>query len=104
LKCPDAISFTKACLQVDPTKRSTAIELLRHEYFEDFHDWFDEEIQELVKYDKTENERDALHNLSGMKSQKGGMVQLTRPQSSSLSNFIHTVQQATTDFTKVETE
>lgn len=49
-----AISFARDCLRLDPLKRPTCDALMQHEYFNDFRDWFEDEIQTLIEYDNQE--------------------------------------------------
>ena len=46
-----AVSFARECLRMDPLQRPTAEALLEHDYFNDFRDWFEDEIQTLMEYD-----------------------------------------------------
>ena len=46
-----AVSFARECLRIDPTSRPSAEVLLQHDYFNDFRDWFEDEIQTLMEYD-----------------------------------------------------
>ena len=46
-----AVSFARECLRMDPLQRPTAEQLLEHDYFNDFQDWFEDEIQTLMEYD-----------------------------------------------------
>ena len=46
-----AISFVRECLRMDPAKRPTCDELMEHDYFNDFREWFEDEIQTLIEYD-----------------------------------------------------
>ena len=39
---------------MDPAQRPTAEQLLEHDYFNDFRDWFEDEIQTLIEYDQSE--------------------------------------------------
>lgn len=39
---------------MDPKQRPTAETLLDHDYFNDFRDWFEDEIQTLMEYDQQE--------------------------------------------------
>ena len=49
-----AVSFARECLRIDPAQRPTAEQLLEHDYFNDFRDWFEDEIQTLMEYDQQE--------------------------------------------------
>jgi serine/threonine protein kinase len=49
-----AIAFTRECLRLDPKQRPSAQQLLQHEYFNEFRDWFEDEIQTLLDYDQQE--------------------------------------------------
>ena len=49
-----AVSFARECLRMDPRQRPTAEQLLDHDYFNDFKDWFEDEIQTLMEYDQQE--------------------------------------------------
>ena len=49
-----AVSFARECLRMDPAQRPTAEQLLEHDYFNDFRDWFEDEIQTLIEYDQSE--------------------------------------------------
>lgn len=49
-----AISFARECLRMDPSKRPTCEELMDHDYFNDFREWFEDEIQTLIEYDSQE--------------------------------------------------
>lgn len=51
LKNNSAISFARECLRMDPLQRPTCEELLDHDYFNDFRDWFEDEIQSFIEYD-----------------------------------------------------
>ncbi len=46
-----AISFARECLRLDGTMRPSCDELMNHDYFNDFQDWFEDEIQTLIEYD-----------------------------------------------------
>lgn len=46
-----AVSFARECLRMDPGSRPSAESLLEHDYFNDFKDWFEDEIQTLMQYD-----------------------------------------------------
>ena len=46
-----AVSFARECLRMDPKQRPSAEQLLDHDYFNDFRDWFEDEIQTLMEYD-----------------------------------------------------
>lgn len=46
-----AVSFARECLRMNPSQRPTAEQLLDHDYFNDFRDWFEDEIQTLMEYD-----------------------------------------------------
>lgn len=39
-----AVSFARECLRMDPEQRPSAESLLEHDYFNDFKDWFEDEI------------------------------------------------------------
>jgi serine/threonine protein kinase len=39
-----AISFARECLRLDQNKRQSCEELMKHDYFNDFRDWFEDEI------------------------------------------------------------
>jgi len=52
LKNNSAISFARECLRLDPQQRPTCEELMQHDYFNDFRDWFEDEIQSLIEYDQ----------------------------------------------------
>ena len=49
-----AISFARECLRLDPKRRPNCDELMAHEYFNDFREWFEDEIQTLIEYDNQE--------------------------------------------------
>lgn len=49
-----AIDFIKQCLKIDAQKRPSCSQLLNHEYFDNFRDWFEDEIQTLIMYDQIE--------------------------------------------------
>ena len=51
LNCNLSISFARECLRLDPRQRPTCEELMAHDYFNDFREWFDDEIQTLIEYD-----------------------------------------------------
>ena len=51
LNDPKAESFVKECLKVDPEKRPSCEDLMNHPYFDDFRDWFEDEIQTLIEFD-----------------------------------------------------
>jgi serine/threonine protein kinase len=42
------LSFLRACLNVDPAKRDTATQLLSHVFFNNFREWFDPQLQEML--------------------------------------------------------
>jgi serine/threonine protein kinase len=46
-----AVSFARECLRLDPKQRPSASDLLKHDYFNDFREQFDDEIQTLLNYD-----------------------------------------------------
>ena len=46
-----AVSFARECLRINPQSRPTAETLLQHDYFNEFRDWFEDEIQTLMEYD-----------------------------------------------------
>lgn len=46
-----AVSFARECLRLDPKQRPTAKDLLEHDFFSDFRDWFEDEIEVLLEYD-----------------------------------------------------
>lgn len=54
LNCNLSISFARECLRLDPRQRPTCEELMAHDYFNDFREWFDDEIQTLIEYDNQE--------------------------------------------------
>ena len=54
LNCSEAISFARECLHLDPKLRPNCDELMAHEYFNDFREWFEDEIQTLIEYDNQE--------------------------------------------------
>jgi serine/threonine protein kinase len=54
LNCNSAISFARECLRLDPKRRPTCDELMAHDYFNDFREWFEDEIQTLIEYDNQE--------------------------------------------------
>jgi cyclin-dependent kinase-like len=54
LNCQSSISFARECLRLDPKRRPTCEELMAHEYFNDFREWFEDEIQTLIEYDNQE--------------------------------------------------
>jgi serine/threonine protein kinase len=39
-----AISFARECLRLDPFQRPTCDDLMAHDYFNDFREWFEDEI------------------------------------------------------------
>jgi len=39
-----AISFARECLRLDPKKRPSALDLLDHDFFCDFKEWFEDEM------------------------------------------------------------
>ena len=45
---------------MDPEQRPTAEQLLEHDYFNDFRDWFEDEIQTLMEYDQEEMQQGAM--------------------------------------------
>ena len=47
-----AVSFARECLRLDHRKRPSAEELLEHDFFGDFKEWFEDELQILAKYDE----------------------------------------------------
>jgi serine/threonine protein kinase len=47
-----AVSFVRECLRLDPKKRPNAQELLDHDFFSDFKEWFEDEMQVLSHYDE----------------------------------------------------
>jgi serine/threonine protein kinase len=49
-----AISFARECLRLDPRMRPSCEELMSHDYFNDFREWFEDEIQTLIEYDNQE--------------------------------------------------
>lgn len=51
LKNNAAISFARECLRLDPKQRPNCEELMAHDYFNDFREWFEDEIQSLIEYD-----------------------------------------------------
>ena len=44
LQSNSAVSFARECLRMDPQRRPSAETLLAHDYFNDFRDWFEDEI------------------------------------------------------------
>lgn len=46
-----AVSFARECLRLDPARRPQASELLEHDFFSNFKEWFDNEIKSLIKHD-----------------------------------------------------
>ena len=54
MNCNGAISFARECLRLDPKRRPNCDELMAHEYFNDFREWFEDEIQTLIEYDNQE--------------------------------------------------
>jgi serine/threonine protein kinase len=46
-----AVSFARECLRLDPKQRPSASVLLKHDYFNNFREQFDDEIQTLLNYD-----------------------------------------------------
>jgi len=55
-----AVSFARECLRMDPGQRPTAEQLMEHDYFNDFRDWFEDEIQTLMEYDTQEMQQGIL--------------------------------------------
>lgn len=43
-----ALNFMKSCLVMEPSSRLTCAELLEHQYFEGFRDWFEPELQAMI--------------------------------------------------------
>lgn len=39
-----AISFARECLIMDPEKRPSCADLMNHDYFNEFREWFEDEI------------------------------------------------------------
>ena len=56
-----AVSFARECLRMDPNQRPTAEQLMEHDYFNDFRDWFEDEIQTLMEYDQQEMQQGILN-------------------------------------------
>lgn len=54
MNCNAVISFARECLRLDPKRRPNCDELMAHEYFNDFREWFEDEIQTLIEYDNQE--------------------------------------------------
>jgi cyclin-dependent kinase-like len=60
----DALDLLKKCLVMDPAERQDCNSLLTHQYFEDFNEAFEEEIQQLLELDSCEFNRNILKNTS----------------------------------------
>jgi serine/threonine protein kinase len=54
LNCNASIAFARECLRLDPKRRPSCDELMAHEYFNEFREWFEDEIQTLIEYDNQE--------------------------------------------------
>ena len=44
LKNNSATSFARECLRLNPNMRPTCEDLMNHDYFNEFREWFDDEI------------------------------------------------------------
>ena len=42
------ILFLQSCLVLEPSSRLTCAELLEHQYFDGFREWFEPELQALI--------------------------------------------------------
>lgn len=76
LNSNSAISFARECLRLDPRKRPNCVELMAHDYFNDFREWFEDEIQSLIEIDNQE----AQQVISGLSWRSKALPsQITQP-------------------------
>ena len=85
LQSNSAVSFARECLRMDPQHRPSAETLLAHDYFNDFRDWFEDEIQTLLEYDQQESLQGAMARGSALKTRTRFDTQ-EQAQSQSMSN------------------
>ena len=85
LQSNSAVSFARECLRMDPQHRPSAETLLGHDYFNDFRDWFEDEVQTLLEYDQQESLQGAMSRGSALKTRTRFDTQ-EQAQSQSMSN------------------
>jgi cyclin-dependent kinase-like len=55
-----AIPFMKSCLNMEPSDRLTCTQLIQHGYFDGFRDWFEPELDELIRSGKDALKKPAI--------------------------------------------
>lgn len=55
-----AIPFMKSCLNMEPSDRLTCTQLIQHKYFDGFRDWFEPELDDLIRSGKDALKKPAI--------------------------------------------
>ena len=75
---PEGINFIKRCLTIDPMSRPTAVELLDHEWMQEFAeaiDEFEESEANAMSYEGEENGEEKVYDVASVARQAAAIQQ-----------------------------